>query len=197
MLSRAQLASSRWSWELPAIAQAMAEELAAVLDEGCASGCGVVAPNVRERLRAFLDASNTVEGAPHASNWITDEGGYHTWHRSFSIRVSAGPLAVDVDCKCNSETVGMRVWNDVTTCDATVRERGRVLARYLPRVSHGEGKLSESILLEAFSQTVQFPEGGELLIESGYNYEGDGKKRPYQKDGVRGRVVVVGNLIAP
>jgi hypothetical protein len=35
-----------------------------------------------------------------------------------------------------------------------------------------------------------------VLIESGYNYEGDGKKRPYEKDGVRGRVVVRGNLIA-
>lgn len=197
MLSRAQLASSRWGWELPALARAMAEELAAVLDDGCVRACGVVARNVRERLRDFLDDSTTIEAAPRARNWLTDESGYHTWHRNLSARVRAGLLTVDVDCICHSATVGMRVWNDVTTCDATVRERGRVLARYLPRVRLGEGKLSEVFPLAAFSQTVQFPEAGELLIESGYNYEGDGKKHPYEKDGIRGRVVVVGNLIAP
>jgi hypothetical protein len=196
MLSRAQLTSPRWGWELPVLARAMVEELAAVLDDGC-SGCAVVARDVRQRLQDYL-AADTVAGAPSVRNWVTDEDD-PTWHRTFGIRVSAGPLAVDVDvdCSCRSEYVGMRGWNDVTTCDATVRERGRVLVRYLPRVRLGRGKLSNVFPLAAFSQTVQFPEGGQLLIESGYDYKGDGKEHRYEKDGIRGRVVVTGNLMAP
>jgi hypothetical protein len=196
MLSRAELASARWRWELPALARAMTEELAAVLDDGC-HGCGVVARQARERLREILDAANLVEGAPRARSWVTDEGGYRTWHRSVGVSVSAGALTVDVDCICRSATVGMRVWNDVTTCDATLREHGRVLARYAPRVRLGEGKLSEVFPLAAFSQTVQFPGNGELLIESGFSYEGNGKTHPYAKAGVRGRVVMDGSLVAP
>lgn len=166
LLGASDLDGYRYGWRMPRVAHAMAEELAAVLDDGCAAGCSPIADAARTATHAFIDGDATDDPA-RTRSWDTDDAGItEHWHR-LAIRSRVGALVLDVTCDCASETVGMRMWNDVTTCDATLRDHGRTIATYRPRVRMAETK--ESILepTGAYDQTVELPGGASLVTETG------------------------------
>jgi hypothetical protein len=188
LLSAAELASSRYGWELPALAEAMAEELGAVLAEGCrARACTAEVEQARASLRAFVDDDRSTRtfGAPHTRRWITGED-VPEEHRRIDIAGRAEATSFDVECNCTSWTIGMRMWNDLAECTATLRAHGRTLLTYAPstkRISHKEPLLSP---LDAYDQIVTFASGATLTIESGYSYAGDGVTTPLTRGSPRG-----------
>jgi len=101
--------------------------------------------------------------------------------RSVAVRSHAGAVTIDVTCTCASSTVGMRMWNDITSCDAMLRERGRVLATYRPRVLARSNKESIDEPIEAWDQTVELPSGTVLVDETGWDYAGDNVTTPLRK----------------
>jgi hypothetical protein len=186
LLSAAELNSARYSWEMPSLAKSMAEELLAVLDEGCRAGCGPQVGPVRARLQELLDAQRQ-DGVPRTRRWQTGHDAPPIEdHRSIAIRTRAGQITLDVSCSCVSSTIGMRHYNDVTTCDASLLDRGRFVLRYAPRTDLASGKIALLSELDAYTQTVTFADGEALEIKSGYEYSGNGADTPRQKAGVRG-----------
>jgi hypothetical protein len=169
LLSSAELSSRRYGWEMPALATAMARELSAVLAEGCRTGCGATVEHARTRLEQFLDADEPHHDAPRTTR-SPSEGLASSDVRSISIRSIADAVSIEVTCRCESWTLGMRLWNDRVTCDARLLDRGRSLLRYSPRVKLGSDHQALDYLLEAYRQEVTFEDGTALAIESGYNY---------------------------
>jgi hypothetical protein len=169
LLSSADLSSRRYGWKMPALANAMARELSAVLDEGCRTGCGATVEHARTRLQQFLDFDQPHDDAPRTTRSRSNELGSSDL-RTISIRSIAGAVSLEVTCRCESWTVGMRLWNDRVTCDARLLDRGRSLLRYSPRVELGSDHQALDYLLEAYRQEVTFQDGTALVIKSGYNY---------------------------
>ena len=93
--------------------------------------------------------------------------------RRLAVHAVTGNVAVDVTCTSRSYTVGMRMWNDVTTCDATLRDHGRVLATYRQRRMTVLEHHSVVTPVDAYEQTVDFAGGAELFATTGWDYEGD------------------------
>lgn len=150
----------------------MAGDLAALLDEGCAQGCDAEADHARTVAHTLVDADQPVDSAPTARHWRTTDDETTMFHRTFAMHRVVGAIAFDVSCRCDSETVGMRMWNDLGTCDAVLTERGRTLARYQPRVQLARTKLSTFFALDAYDQTVELASHEQLVIASGYTYTG-------------------------
>jgi hypothetical protein len=169
LLSSADLSSRRYGWKMPALANAMARELSAVLDEGCRTGCGATVEHARTRLQQFLDFDQPHDDAPRTTRSRSNELGSSDL-RTISIRSIAGAVSLEVTCRCESWTVGMRLWNDHATCDARLLDRGRSLLRYSPRVELGSDHQALDYLLEAYRQEVTLQDGTALVIKSGYNY---------------------------
>jgi len=107
-------------------------------------------------------------------------------HRSIAIRTRAGHIALDVSCTCTSWGIGMRQWNDVTTCDASLLDRGRLVLRVRAAHRAGVGQHRVALRSRCLHQTVTFADGETLEIESGYQYSGADAHSPRQKVGVRG-----------
>jgi hypothetical protein len=61
----------------------------------------------------------------------------------------------------------MRMWNDVTTCDATLRDHGRTIATYRPRAKLAATRESLLEPTGAYDQTVELPGGASLVTETG------------------------------
>lgn len=169
LLSRAELSSRRYGWEMPALATAMARELSAVLTEGCRTGCSATVEHARTRLQQFLDSDEPREDAPRTARSGSNELGSSDI-RSISIRTVAGAVSTEVTCRCESWTLGMRLWNDLVTCDARLLDRGRSLLRYSPRFELESNRQALDYPLEAYRQEVTFEDGTALVIKSGYNY---------------------------
>jgi len=172
MLDSSELRSGRHAWKVPKIADLMARDLAAVLDEGCAQKCDAEAEHARTAAHALVDAEQPVDSPPTAKRWKTGDADMTMFHRSFAMHRVAGKIAFDVTCRCDSETVGMRMWNDLGTCDAVLSERGRMIARYQPRVLLARTKMSTFVELDAYDQTVELASHETLVIASGYTYAG-------------------------
>jgi len=173
--------NGRYGWRMPRVARLMAEELASVLDDGCASGCSRAAETARTAAHGFVDDGDFDDGDAQTRAWVKDDDGIRTYMHRLTVRSRAAAITVDVTCTCASWTVGMRMWNDATTCDATLREKGHVLAIYRPRVRVSDTK--ESILepTEAWDQTVELPGGATLVTETGWDYAGDNVNTPLKK----------------
>jgi hypothetical protein len=157
VLDAAALKSARHGWKLPKLAQTMADELARVLDEGCgrdAAQCSAAATHARDAARELADTYDYRDGEPRLAHWQDDDAGVTMWHRSFAIRRSAGAVALDVTCESASWTVGMRMWNDIGTCEGVLTERGQVIARYSPRVVLADNKEGVFELGDGYMQIV-------------------------------------------
>jgi len=187
LLSSAELNGERYGWEMPALAEAMARELSAVLDEGCRDGCSTQAGQARARLQGLADTDARRDRPAQIRRWRAEDDGLpEVDHREITFRTAAGRISLDVVCRCVSQPLGMRMWNDFTVCDASLLDRGRLVLRYAPRVELASDRISELRALEAYRQTVSFPDGEQLIIESGYDYTGDDIDRPREKTEVRG-----------
>lgn len=169
LLPDRELAGLRYGREVPAIARTLVEEAIAVLDEGCrAATCSEPTTRARALLQSLLAAQPTAT-APHARHWTATEAGLAVDKRSITTRLSASGITVDVLCSCASQTIGMGLWNDIASCTATVRDHGRPLLRYEPRVRRGEDK-GVSYALDAYDQTLVLgtgPTERTLVITSG------------------------------
>lgn len=177
--------NGRYGWHMPRVTRLMAQELASVLDDGCSGGCPAAAQAARTAVHAFTDEDNPTDDPARPRSWVVDEAGYHTYMRSVAVRSRAGAVTLDVTCTCASATVGMRMWNDVTTCDATLREKGHVLATYRPRMLSKSNKESIEEPIDAWDQRVELPGGTTLVIETGWEYAGDNVTTPLRKTTVR------------
>lgn len=188
LLSAADLASNRYGWELPRLSEAMAEELGAVLDEGCRGhSCTAEIERARASVRTFVDddLGTRTFGAPRVRRWTTDDD-VHEEHRRIAITGRVDATTFDVECTCTSWTVGMRMWNDIAECEATLRDHGRTLLRYTPVTKRGSGKQVVFFPLDAYDQVVTLASGASLTIESGYAYEGDDVRTPAKRGAPRG-----------
>ncbi|HTR56389.1 MAG TPA: hypothetical protein VMJ10_37200 [Kofleriaceae bacterium] len=175
LLDRAELASYRYAWELPTMAKLAARDIAAVLADGCKDTCPDDAQHVRDAAQELAGDGEAEphDGDPRVRRWQDDDVGVTTDHRVIALRRTAGPFALDLACSCDSWTVGMRMWNDMVTCDATISEHGKTLASYRPRVlTDNGGKEGVFTRLDAFDQTIELASGARLAIASGYNYSG-------------------------
>jgi hypothetical protein len=194
MLSAAELNDSRYGWYMPKVAQRMANELASVLDDGCTGGCSPGAEAARTAAHTFAD-NGPGDGATQTRAWVKEDETPRIHMHRLSVRsrwqqlgddgVAIDSIDVDVTCTCESWTIGMRMWNDVTTCDATLRDKGRVLATYRPRVALGSGKEISLFPLQAWDQTVVLPGGATLVTETGWNYTGDDAHTPRKRTTLR------------
>jgi hypothetical protein len=184
LLPADELTGYRYGWRMPRLAEAMAQELAAVLDDCPTKQCSRT-EEARAALRVLLDADDHRDGPVRSRQWEhADDVTEHI--RQLTTRRTAGAVALDVTCTCSSWTVGMRMWNDITTCDATLRERGRVLASYRPRRLTKPTKESTFDPIDAWDQRVSFGSGDDLVIETGWSYAGDNVSSPLVKTTVRG-----------
>jgi len=172
--------NGRYEWRMPRVARVMAEELAAVLDDGCTAGCSPAADAARTAAHAYLDGDVEV-GIAKTRAWDTDDAGITNHMHRLAMRSRAGAITVDVTCTCASWTVGMRMWNDVTACDATLRDKGRVLATYQPRVRAMSDKESIEEPMDSYDQIVALPGGAMLVTETGWEYSGDNVTTPARK----------------
>jgi len=189
LLSRADLDSPRYAWQMPSLATSMAEELSDVLAEGCRLGCDPQAERARTLVRRFLEADQRHDGSARTRRWQSDD---RVDHRSIATRSSAGTASLEVTCDCRSWPINGRSWNDVATCDATLLDRGRSVLQYSPRVEWAEEQGYRMYPLEAYRQDVKFPDGEALVIESGYNYADPPRGSsnvPRPRAGVRGSLV--------
>lgn len=177
--------NGRYGWRLPRVAHLMAQELASVLDDGCAAGCSPAAEAARTAAHAFVDDGSFDDGAARTRTWVQDDSGINTTMHRLTVRSRAAGITVDVTCTCASWTVGMRMWNDTTTCDATVREKGHVLATYRPRRLSRSNKESIEEPIDAWDQTVELPGGATLVTETGWDYNGNNVTTPLTKTTVR------------
>lgn len=187
LLSSTELNSPRYRGQLSGLAEAMARELAAVLDEGCRQGCSPQVGLARSRLRELLAAEHRRDGPARLRRWQTDDE-VPVDHRSIALAIGAAQISLDVACSCASSTIGMQMWNDITTCDASLLDRGLPVLRYAPRIVLVSGKHAVFRPLDAYYQTVSFPDGETLVIESGYSYSGDDVNQPRQRAEVRGKL---------
>lgn len=164
-----ELDAVRYAWRYEALARAMASELAAVIDDACPTGCDHAAA-ARTALATWLDG--TARETHALRGWTRDEG-VTLYERQLTVHAATGPIVVDVTCRSESYTYGMRGWNDETTCDAVLRDRGRTLATYRPRQLAVYEHHAVLAATDAYEQRVSFADGAELLTETGWNYEGD------------------------
>jgi hypothetical protein len=170
LASDAELAGARLGWVMTKLADSLTAELAAVLDDACqAGGCAHVVEAARTRVHNLAGEPQNF-GAPHARHWTDTSELPSVDHRSITIR-SAGALTVEAVCTCRSWTIGMQMWNDEIDCIATVRDHGRFLVRYAPRVLRGSEKQVLLFNLDAYDQLATFPSGDDLVIESGFEYD--------------------------
>jgi hypothetical protein len=177
--------NGRYSWRMPRVAHLMAEELASVLDDGCAGGCSKAAEAARAAAHDFVDQAIFDDGAAHTRTWVKDDAGMNMYMHELRVRSRSGTITVDVTCTCSSETVGMRMWNDLTWCDAVLRANGHVLATYKPRVLMTDTKESLLEPTDAWDQRVELPGGTTLVTETGWNYAGDNVDSPLKKTTAR------------
>ncbi len=194
LLDAAELRGARHGWRMPKLADELVRDLAAVLDAGCEKACSGSAQRARDIAHALAEAEDTRDTAPRTRRWQTIEDGFGTDHRTITMRRVAGAFALDVSCRCTSWTVGMRMWNDLGTCDATLSEHGHVVATYVPRVLLAETKESTYVALDAYDQTVTLGDRHRLVIHSGYDYSGGVDfvavtEAPLQKRKPRGSLV--------
>jgi hypothetical protein len=181
MLRSDDLDGYRYGWRMPRVAEAMASELTAVLDDACGSRCPPAADRARTAAHAFVDASDRTDDAAHTRAWDSDAEGISTHLRRIALRSRAGARSLDVVCTCASWTVGMRMWNDITTCDATLRDAHGVVAIYRPRVLARSNKESIEEPIDAYDQMVVLPGLGTLVTETGWDYAGDNVTTPLAK----------------
>lgn len=177
--------NGRYGWRMPRVARLMAEELGSVLDDGCTTGCAPAAEAARTAVHAFVDDDFRADDAARTRAWDVDDAGIMTHMHRLAIRSHSGAVTLDVTCDCASWTVGMRMWNDTTACDATLREKGRVLATYQPRVRAMSDKESIEEPIDSYDQIVALPGGGMLVTETGWEYLGDNVSVPLTKTTVR------------
>jgi hypothetical protein len=175
----------RYSWRMPRVARLMTEELAAVLDDGCTQGCSPAAEAARTAAHGYVDDDGFTSDAARTRAWEADDAGITTYMHRLTVHSRANTITVDVTCDCASWTVGMRMWNDVTACDAVLRDRGKVLATYQPRVRAMPDKESIVESIDAWDQIVTLPGGGMLVTETGWEYAGDNVRVPLTKTTVR------------
>jgi hypothetical protein len=196
LVSSAELNDERYGWEMRMLARTMAEELSAVLEKGCRNGCDAQAGRARVLLQELVEAEARRDSPAQTRHWKGDgDDSRPVDHREIAIRTSAGQVSLEVVCRCESVTIGMGMWNDVTTCDASLLDRGRRLLRYSPRLELGDDRTSLLVALDAYQQTVRFFDGEQLIIESGHDYTLKDpeswrryKVRELKKAGVRGSV---------
>jgi hypothetical protein len=177
--------NGRYGWRMPRVARLMTEELVSVLDDGCAQGCSPAAEAARTAAREYLDDGAFTNGAARTRAWEADDAGITTYRHRLAVHSRASSITVDVTCDCASWTVGMRMWNDVTTCDAVLRDSGTLLATYQPRVRSKSNKESLEESLDAWDQIVTLPGSGMLVTETGSEYAGDNVTVPLTKTTVR------------
>jgi hypothetical protein len=194
MLGDGELRAGRHGWRVSRLAQDLLADLAALLDAGCEDGCSAGAQHAREAAHALADAEDTRETAPHARRWQTTDEDIPTDHRTVTMRRTAGGFVLDVTCRSKSWTVGMRMWNDLGSCDAVLSEHGRAIATYQPRVLLAPTKESTYVALDAYDQTVTLADHEQLVIRSGYEYSGGPDFRavtdtPLQKGKPRGALL--------
>ncbi len=160
----------RYGWRYEALARAMAKELAAVIDDACPAGCDA-AREARDALQTWLDMGAVTE--THAlKRWKTDDDVAPTYLRRLAVRTTADGIAIDVACTASSDYLGMRGWNDDVTCDATLRDRGRVLATYKPRHVTVLEHHTWLRAIDRWEQAVTFATA-ELVTTTGHDYDGD------------------------
>jgi hypothetical protein len=190
LLTAAELSSYRYGWEMEALSKAMAQELQAVLEEGCrAKTCRADIERARSSLRALIDddARTRVFGETRTRRWTTGDD-VPEEHRSIAITGRLDAIAFDVECTCTSWTVGMRMWNDLADCKATLSEHGHELLHYAPTTLRGSEREAVYYAIDAYDQIVTFAGGSTLTIESGYAYNGDGARTPLTRGAPRGKL---------
>ncbi|HSN29054.1 MAG TPA: hypothetical protein VLT45_22355 [Kofleriaceae bacterium] len=171
----------RYGWRYEALARAMAKELAAVIDDACPAGCDA-SRETRDALQTWLDAGGVTE--THAlKRWKSDDDVAPTYLRRLAVHATAGNIALDVAGTASSDYLGMRGWNDDVTCDAIVRDRGRVLATYKPRHLTVLEHHTWLRAIDRWEQTVTFATA-ELVTTTGHDYEGDPDLPALVKKGV-------------
>jgi hypothetical protein len=183
LVGDAELAGARLGWVMPKLADSLINELVAVLDDACQGrGCAAAVEAARTRVHEIGEWRSY--GPAHAHHWTDMSEMPPVEHRSVAIR-SAGAVTVEAVCTCQSWTIGMRMWNDEIDCVTTVRDHGRFVIRYAPKVLRGYGKEVESFNLDAYDQVASFPSGDDLVIESGFEYEHGSDARPVKTRQVR------------
>lgn len=171
----------RYNWRYEALARALAKELAGVIDDACPAGCDA-SRQARGALQTWLDAGTVTE--THAlARWRSDDDIAPTYWRRLTVRATAARIAIEVACTASSDYLGMRTWNDAVTCDATLRDRGRVLARYKPRRLTVLDHHTWGHAIDRWEQEVTFA-AAELVTTTGRDYEGDPDLPALVKTGV-------------